>query len=312
MSSVLPLFFYPTTWVYVDDDKTLLKTIGSFLSNHNHIKLFDSPNDCFHFFSENKIFLSASSFIKCISEDENYGLLRSSPMDFDVTQISKLEKNKNESEISVVIIDYQMNEMDGFTLAEKIQNFPVRKILLTGNVQEKKAVEGFNNSLIQRFVQKGQENTSNKLLQYLQEQTLEYFCNITMPLLSYLESENKMPLSDPTFIDYFETYIQVNKIKEYYLIDKEGSYLCINEYGKRSCLIVRTPRSINNLLNIYKIDKSIEIADLTSLKNFEKIPFFGISVESWEVKPEDLKKYLYSFETLEGREKYFICTVNLT
>jgi CheY-like chemotaxis protein len=312
MINNLPLFYYPTTWVYVDDDNNLLQAMGLALNQSNDVKLFQSPKKCLDFLIHYQSPLEKHSFLKSMTHDENYGLLQWSPVDFDVTRLAKLIEDKNRhSEVTVIVIDYHMPEMDGFTLAQKIQKLPIQKIMLTGDKQENKAIEGFNKNLIQRFLQKGVDNLAIKLLHYLKELSTQYFRNISSPLLSYLETDGKLPLSDPIFIDYFETYIEENNIVEYYLIDKEGSFLCINSKRKKTCLVVRTESSINALLEIYKSHQTLQKSDLDELKEYKKIPFFGIGNEAWHIDASQWDQHLYSSQLLEGKEKYFICTVNL-
>lgn len=307
----LPLFYYPSTWIWVDDDHTLLRTMTETFSEQSAIKSFLSSQDCLNFLADYTSPLSKYNFIQSDLHDENYGLLTKNPMNFDVTQIAKLYEDKQRhNEATVIVIDYQMPVMNGLVLAEKIQSLPIQKILLTGNIQETKAVEGFNNNLIQKFIQKTSVNMYDNLSNYAKELSLFYFEQITKPLLSYLETENKTPLSDPVFIDFFENHCDKNKINEYYLIDKHGSFLCVDEHGARSFVVMHSSKSIEQWLSVYSDEKSLSKENVELIRKGKKIPFFGAGKEAWQISSDDWEKHLYNATPMIGREKYFFAVLN--
>lgn len=188
----LPLFYYPTTWICVDDDHISLQTIGEIFSHENFIHLFSSSKDCLNFLKNYKSPSLKYNFISSDLNDENYGLLTKNPMSFDITKIAALQENRNRhEEITVSIIDYQMPEMNGLSLAEKMQSLPIQKILLTGNLEGTKAIDGFNNNLIQKYIQKASNDAYKNLSKYTKELSISYFEQLTKPLLTCLENEKK-------------------------------------------------------------------------------------------------------------------------
>ena len=52
MKKTLPLFFYPSTWVWVDDYKTLLKAMTRVFDKTNQILAFQSAKECLTYFKE--------------------------------------------------------------------------------------------------------------------------------------------------------------------------------------------------------------------------------------------------------------------
>ncbi len=308
---VLPLFYYPSTWLWIDDDRTALRTMALVFGDKNKIQTFQSAKECMAYLDTYRSPLSQHSFLKSITEDENYGVLQRTPIDFDVTTLAKLADDpKRHDEITVMVIDYNMPEMDGFALAEAAQHLPIQKILLTGKAHESEAVIGFNRNLIQRFVQKAEEKMTEKLSNYLEELTAQYFEKLSSPLLSYLEAEAVLPQSDPVFIEFFKNYCKEHQIKEYYLIDKQGSFLCIDVKGNRSCLAVQSDRGLENWLTLYGDSTTISEHELAAIKNYKKIPFFGIGKEAWQIDSTEWPQYFYATNILKGREQYFWATVN--
>lgn len=307
----LPLFYYPHTWLWIDDDRTLLNAMTLAFSEDHQVLPFQSANKCLEFLEKQYQPPSSQfSFLKSNIEDENYGTLQRTPVDFDVTTIAKLADNpERKDEISAMVIDYNMPEMNGFTLAEQTSHSPIQKILLTGNAQDNDAITAFNNNLIQRFVQKADAQMYGKLSDYLTELSRDYFRKLTDPLLTHLEAEVKLPLSDPIFIKFFENYCKNNNIIEYYLIDKNGSFLCINNKGERSCLAVQSNRSIDTWLALHGEEKTLSQDIITALTERKKIPFFGVGKEAWQLDPAEWSEHFYLPEILAGRETYYWVTV---
>lgn len=151
----LPLFYYPTTWVIVDDDKIFLKCMELVLKKHNFVKTFQSPNEALDFIKDHRAQDINENILKSITEDRNYGSTQHIPVNFDITELVNLTSNINRyDELSGLVIDYHMPEMNGFEFANASQNILVNKIMLTGTVDDEAVITGFNNNLIQKFIKK--------------------------------------------------------------------------------------------------------------------------------------------------------------
>lgn len=306
----IPLFYYPTTIVWVDDDSFLLDTVTQIFSEHTPIKPFQSAIECLHFLNKHQSPLSKKYFLKSVTNDESYGVLTHSPTDFDITTLAKLADDPNRSlEISAMVIDFNMPEMDGFSLAKACNHLPIKKILLTGKADQNQAISGFNDNLIHRFIKKSDDDMENSVNKYLHELSIEHFQQITRPILSLLEAQHKLPVSDPTFVDFFNDYCKQKNICEYYLIDKQGSFLCINSQGTRTCLIVQSDYQLDQWLATYQSESSVATQ---AVQYRQKIPFFGIGKEAWQLDSQEWENHFYGPEILDGRERYYWATVNIS
>jgi CheY-like chemotaxis protein len=308
----LPLFYYPSKWLWIDDDATLLNSMAHVFGKQNTVHPFQSPESCLNYLNKYEPLLIQKNFLQSSIDDENYGSLQCTPVDFNITSLVNLANNPERyNEITVMVIDYNMPEMDGFSLAQATRHLPVQKILLTGKAQETQAIDGFNSSLIHRFVQKNEADLFKKLSTYLKELSFRYFQQISLPILSHLEAETQLPLSDPIFIDFFENYCEQHQIKEYYLIDKQGSFLCIDREGNRTSLIVQSNRGIDAWLAIYENENNFPSKKITAVKERKEIPFFGIGIEGWEIDTSECSPYFHSSTVLNGREQYFWARTDL-
>jgi CheY-like chemotaxis protein len=307
----LPLFYYPGTWVYVDDDTTLLNCMGLAFSEHCQYHLFSTPNTCLEFLEQYISPVTQEHFLWCQRDHEHYGMLKHTAIDFDLTKITNLANNPARfDEITAMVIDYHMPEMDGFTLSKSCEKIQASKILLTGAAEEADVISGFNQNYIQHYIQKGTANLEEKLIAQLQKSTYYYFQKITAPLLSHLEVENVLPLSDPLFVNFFLDYCARKNIREYYLIDKQGSFLCVDNSGKHFYFVMHTDRSLDALDTMCFSNNELPLNLLHDLRSRQKIPFFGVGKEAWNLDVSEWKDCFYATQIFSGREKYFWTEVN--
>jgi len=303
MTNLLPLFQYPTTTLWIDDDELFLQTIDkSFPGNK---KMFSNPGECCAFFSTQQPF-SRVAFLHGEYNNESYYSLEHAPVDFDVTEIARLYNYPERfKEISVVVCDHNMPEMTGLELFGKLHETPVKKILLTGEMQNEEAVRAFNDGLIDRFIKKTYDlNLFEEISKYIKALERQYFCELTKPLLLHLEAGHVLPLSDVAFVSFFDKWCEENKISEFYLIDKQGSFFVINEQNETSYFVVHTEQSLNNFSKFYANNHEInELVQYVIKRN--KIPFFGYKKDAWQVSHSDWSKYFYTPNIFEGREKYY-------
>jgi CheY-like chemotaxis protein len=277
-----------------------------FEKNANY-KTFSSPLTCLDFLKHYTPPSTQQYFLKSNHNDENYGILQHAPVDFDITKIAAFSEIENRrDEITAMLIDYHMPEMNGYLLSQSCGDLPVHKILLTGKTEDEKVIAGFNHNYIQRYIQKGTDNLEEKVVAQLRELSFEYFQKMTAPLLAHLEAENLTALSDPVFIDFFLDYCKKNNVAEFYLIDKQGSFLCIDKNNRRTYFVIHTDRSLNTWLDTYYTGTEFPSDFIEKFNARHLIPFFGMSVEAWQLEPSEWHTYFYQPQgEIVGREKYY-------
>jgi CheY-like chemotaxis protein len=302
--SNLPIFYYPSTTIWVDDDKLFLDAATQINSSASS-KTFSNPNDCFNYFESYVSPTAHMPFLRGAIEDERYETIGHSPVDMNVPSIYQLSHLAERlAEVSVMIVDYKMPEMKGIDLCKKLQSQPVKKILLTGEASYQEAVEAFNDNTIDRFIRKDSPTLVEDIKKYVSELSEQYFIDRTKGLLSHLEVENKLPLSDSKFTEFFKNICIFYGIKEYYLIDKNGSLILIDDKNRAHYLIIHTDRSLDSFAELNQgINEAKKYVE--SVTKREKIPFFGIDKESWQFEEKDWAQHFYSPKVLGSREKYY-------
>ena len=195
-----------------------------------------------------------------------------------------------------------MPGINGLDLCRSLKGSPIKIILLTGESNDHEAVKAFNERIIDNYFRKDSPTLANDLRNSVEELMFQYFFEQTSSLLLYLETKGKLPLSDKKFTDFFKAWLKKHDIQEYYLIDKVGSFLCVNSKAELCHFITHTNNSINNFIELYE-EAQFPIPDF--IHSRQKIPFFGINKYSWQ---EDIKtwgNYCYPAHLLQGRENYW-------
>jgi len=311
MHNSLPLFYYPTTILWIDDDPLFLETVKVSMHNLSEHQKFCTHENWENFFTDYRS--PIASYIKLHAQkgEEDYSTITHSPVDFDITKIASLHNIQNKyNEITTIICDYNMPEINGLDILSQLTAFPYKKILLTGIMEDNNAIAAFNAKTINRFIRKENSNLINELKYYIKTLSREYFCDITAPILAHLEADHSMALSDQKFVKFFDQWCYKNKIKEFYLIDKYGSYLTIDDSKNAYYFVVNTEESLNEFTAVNSDNHDMNYI-LNQVSQRKKIPFFGYNKESWPIDMVSHEKYLYTPNIIEGRERYYWTAINI-
>lgn len=300
----LPLFSYPATVVWVDDDPLFLASVTQLLKN-SRTTTFNAPEQSIKFFQQYKPLLQKINFMRGYTEADSYDMLNHMPVDLNVSALKELYTNdERNGEVTVLVTDYNMPSMNGIDLCRELREHPMKKILLTGAADYQQAVAAFNAGLIDCFIQKDSQTLAQDILFHLKRLSQQYFVDRSRQLLNHLETDYPLPLSDPIFIAFFDEWCKKNEIQEYYLIDKHGNFLLINKEGKKSYFIVHTDRTLGNFIELHQDDND-SASFIRAVELREKIPFFGEGIESWELQPYQWDACFYSSQILVGQQKYY-------
>ncbi len=304
MTTTLPLFYFRPTICCIDDDPLFLDALTISLTEHYNCITFSKPEEALQFFTSYQSPLSMINFTHDLIESDFFGLSNQLPVNTNLSKITQLENlSQKEAEISVLIVDQNMPKRSGLEVCKKLKNSLFKKILLTGETSHEKAVEAFNQGLINKFIHK--DKVVSQLEKSIQELTSQFFHERTAHLLSQLESSRLSPLSDPIFVDFFKKWRESNKIQEFYLINKQGSFLTKDNQGKSHYFVVLSEHDRSDFIRL-----NDEISDkvgplLNRLAMGEIIPFFGIGKECWEFDFNNWGQFFYPANTIQGRENYY-------
>lgn len=299
----LPIFYYPTSVLFVDNDE---KFLDSLLPNIAEFISFKSLEDPFAALDNLNKTILMQNLPQKIMNFEKPKTTYKKDLKINVRAIHQEIYNPNRfSQISVLVVSYNLPGMDGITLARKTPR-GIKKILLTAGCDERLIIDAFNEGILDKFVPKQNPNLQSVFQDAIHELQQNNFQEISENIIPSITLEPSHPLfclKDPMFINFFRTLIQENKLIEYYLLDTQGSFLFLDKQAKPSWLVVA---------NQNKMDKYYELACahhapesvMEPLKEKTKIPFF-FSNENHNVKPEKWEPYLHPAKSLKGENLYY-------
>ncbi len=303
--NTLSLFNCPTTIAWVDDDALFLSAGMSVLEEKYTFKTFNNPQSALRYFEQYNPTLPSMHFFRVCEEQENYDANKQMPVELDIQTLNEIRQQKLVREdISVLIVDYNMPGMTGIELCRKLKNIPMKKILLTGEVESKSAVAAFNEGIIDRFIRKDSTTLMSEISGYLSLLTDEYLSHNTKGLLSYLKIKQTTPFSDSRFIAFFNQWCSENNIQEYYLADKQGTFIVIDNNGKHSYFVTHTDRTLDSFVELNDDDEDVSTL-IASVANRTLIPFFGTNKEAWQFEPHEWNQHFFAPQTVEGDNKYY-------
>ena len=181
-----PLFYFPSMVVFVDDSRNFLDNFSLQLDADLAFQLYDSPIAALTALNAPAEKNSSVEQFFSISRFGDELPLSHHVLDLNLNNIVREAQNPHRFErISVVVVDYDMPEMDGLELCRNIKNHSIKKILLTGKADEKLAVQAFNQGLIDRFIMKQDAEVIPSLNQAIVELQQAYFENMMRRLIEY-------------------------------------------------------------------------------------------------------------------------------
>lgn len=311
MVKKLPLFYFPPTLCWVDDNELFLEAAELLFKEDYHCLTFAKENEALQFLHSYQSPSANIHFTREFTESDTYDTSHHLPIDINISEITQLSHRRaRQSEIGILIIDNNMPTKNGIEICHQLKQSPYKKILLTGQTSPHAVVDAFNDGIIDKFIAKDQE-VSEKLKKSILELSYQYFYEKTKNLLAHIETSRPSPLSDPIFIDFFYDWCEANQANEFYLLNKQGSFLVKDKQGMASCFVVMSEYAKDEFVKLNDDMLDTEGDLLLQVAAGKSIPFFGIGKECWDYSYNEWKPFFYTAKVIEGREKYYWTVVNL-
>lgn len=299
---------FPTTVVMVDDDKVVLKGLNLKLSAKYPCITYSSAGQALQFLTKE---YQPNPFMQrvILRPDESQNEHR--VLDIDIRALhQEIYNPKRFAEISVLIVDYAMPELNGAELCKQLKHMPIKKIMLTGEATHDLAVKLFNEAVIDRFFRKDASTLLELISQAVQELQESYFQDLSALIISSLTKDPTRPpacLDDPIFINFFKQLCQKQQIVEYYLVDANGSFLLLDGQGRASWLAVKTEAEMQGWTETARYAEA-PLSIVQPMASREKVLFL-LSDEDFDKHPSQWLPNLHPAKSLQGRELYYYALI---
>ena len=242
----IPTCYFPSTALFLDDSHDFLLNFVLQLDEGLAYRIFDSPRKALDYIHNKRCELDLVSQ-HCLTEytEAKNCPLTNHTINLDLAAIHAEVYNPHRfSEISVVVVDYAMPGMDGLEFCRRIENSNIKKILLTGQADEKLAIAAFNEGLIHRYIKKSDINAAEQITKSIYDLQLQYFQAMSDMVVRMLSVTSPSCLHDKKFGEFFRQLREEKGIIEYYLVDNSGSFFMLDDDANVSFLIVKSEADI--------------------------------------------------------------------
>lgn len=298
---MIPVVYYPLKVLFVDDNAKLLQSLAKEFSTDYSVQTTSVPEDAIRILNEQASVIRSLFTDSTIDAEMNLTTndMQISQTSLTLNNILALANNPHKyDKIGIVITDFEMPGIDGISLCNRIENPAIQTILLTGKLDSAKAVRALSDKEIDCYLEKSSDTLNNDILYYIEQLHQRYFNNLTRAVFETTTSKLSF-LNDTKFVELFNDIGNKYKIKEHYLIDKNGSFLLVAENKQKFVLIVHNDDSLDEFCEIFKHEKSVA-ALVNGVRTRELIPFFGITVDRSTISLSDWHRHFYKANKHDG------------
>lgn len=307
MNILLPIYQHPALVVLIDDNQSYLDSVAFQLDTRIICKTFTDTKVAIHWIkSACQHYQSDATHPIHVSYDDETSSLERRNAAIDLNEIYCTVLNKQRFTIpAVIVVDYAMPQMNGLELCKALQHIPCKKILLTGQADEKVAVDAFNNKLIDQFIKKNDPAAINRLELAINSLKKVFFTEQTSTLNDLLTRHTYTFLADAAIASLVDQIYQDHGFVEHYLFPNPSGILFIDINGKAKLLVVETEAS---LMAHYEMaqHQNAPAELLIALKRQQLIPFFSDSDGVYDSSMHDKWiSYCLPSQICKGSQNYF-------
>jgi len=304
MSRGIRPFYFPTTVAIVDDSPDFLANLSLNLDPMLAFRVFNSPSATLAALnSEHASAPGPERFFSVYQQREEHSFDHH-VIDLNMSRIHREVFNEKRFErYSVVVVDYDMPEIDGLEFCRRLEHLPMRKVLLTGKANEKLAVQAFNEGIINRFIPKQDPGAMTLLQGTIREMQEDYFQDIGRLMEGALNIGPLHFLRDPFFTELFRKICAELKIVEFYLCSSPDGIVLLDGDGVVTLLLVCSDETMRMHYEV-AFDNAAPVELLDKLIKGTIVPYFWRSRGLYSRQYFDWPSYVHPAQECNGLQRY--------
>lgn len=302
-------FYHPIKVIFLDDNRAFLDALDlEFCTQINMLTLTNPDTTMQEIDSHYKD--STQSIFKLMN-NINEDTTNNRVLDFDLSKILNLIYDKTRFDnVAVLVVDYEMPEINGIEFCQKLKKRKIFKIMLTAEADKDTAIKAFNNGLIDRFLLKTSNDLFPEITLAIQELSHRYFRELSLNIINGYGSSINALFDSELYQQLFSKVASQAQAVEYYLVDNSGSVLFLDKYANPTWLVFRNLEELADqidLLQGYDLPEQL----MVSVTNKEKILFL-LSEKDYKKPISQWVDYLFDSEKLDDNYYYSIIQDHFT
>lgn len=301
LKAKIPLCFYPTQVVFVDDNTEFLATLSMAFSKQFNVKFFQDTDLALKYINQcqrESDLIENTEKPKLQGESEIWVkqvLTRQNLKRFDELRVR---------EVSVVVVDYSMPRMNGIEFCENIQNSAIKNILLTGYATSTEAVKAFNNNTIHYYLKKNEENMLEELEATIHQLQHAYFNELSSSIKAEAIDSGTPFFADPQLARYFRKNCESLGVTEYYYLSNPSRFALHTQSQNKFLCIICTEDDIVQHLQVLLEENAPENL-YSAIASHEFIPYFQSADGFYEPGITNAIANIYPANLVKGKVNYY-------
>lgn len=307
--STMPYFHHPIKVIFLDDNRQFLDALDLEFGEKFDMLTFTESEEALRAITKHGQYITNNVFK--ITNDVNNDTTTERVIGFEVNNLlSRIYDKTRFDEAAILVVDYEMPDINGIDFCHKLKETKIFKIMLTAEADKDIAIKAFNDGVIHKFILKTNEELHSELALAIQELTRGYFRNVLNNIINAHNHLTNALFSNPLYLQLFSGVVSQTQAVEYYLVDNSGSFVFFDEKAKPTWLIVKHNKELDEqieLLHGYDVPDQI----MNGVIKKEKILFLPSSSE-YKKTVGDWVKYMFDSKKLDDNYYYSIVSGQLT
>ncbi len=214
------------------------------------------------------------------------------------------------SQVSVVVVDYDMPGINGIQFCRQLADLPLRKVLLTGKATIDTAVRAFNERIIDGYIAKQDAMLATRLKTEIRALQMAYFTRVAEPLRSILGLDATRYITDPAIDELFAAECRAHDIVEHYVLAEPPGILMASSSGDIFVMTIHSEQDIVAHIEIATAaNASVDL--VRALAARAVVPVFPTPSGLYEKGLETTwRKHVWPARELQGDEQWYYALVS--